>query len=171
MGERGCQFSRSWSSIHVNDIVALMWRLHKTGIGLTTGFTGSHTVTHNYSVYTLQLTRVHHNTCRVSSLCVHWLPIFQYRRICPPSELTCNPATLLLRLLLHCRLSTGQLDSQLTTNCTATRLDYWLTDWLTNSATRYIARELGRFYCWVTWCLSCRCCARIRCLATVASSS
>jgi hypothetical protein len=27
-----------------------MWRLYKTGIGLTTGFIGSHTVTHNYSV-------------------------------------------------------------------------------------------------------------------------
>jgi hypothetical protein len=26
---------------------------YKTGIGLTTGFIGSHTVTHNYSVYTL----------------------------------------------------------------------------------------------------------------------
>jgi hypothetical protein len=29
---------------------------YKTGIGLTTGFIGSHTVTHNYSVYTLPLT-------------------------------------------------------------------------------------------------------------------
>jgi hypothetical protein len=81
------------------------------------GFIGSHTVTHNYSVYTLQLTTVHHNTCRVSSLCLHWLPVFQYRRIRLPSELTCTSATLLRRLLLHCRLSTGQLDSQLTTNC------------------------------------------------------
>jgi hypothetical protein len=34
-------------------IVARMWRLYKTGIGLTNGFIGSHTVTHNYSVYTL----------------------------------------------------------------------------------------------------------------------
>jgi hypothetical protein len=33
-------------------IVPRMWRLYKTGIGLTTGFIGSHTVTHNYSVYT-----------------------------------------------------------------------------------------------------------------------
>jgi hypothetical protein len=41
-----------------------MWRLYKTGIGLTTGFFGSHTVTHNYSVYTLQLA-VHYSTCRV----------------------------------------------------------------------------------------------------------
>jgi hypothetical protein len=32
--------------------VACMWRLYKMGIGLTTGFIGSHTVTHNYSVYT-----------------------------------------------------------------------------------------------------------------------
>jgi hypothetical protein len=31
-------------------IVARMWRLYKTGIGLTTGFIRSHTVTHNYSV-------------------------------------------------------------------------------------------------------------------------
>jgi hypothetical protein len=28
----------------------------RRGIGLTTGFIGSHTVTHNYSVYTSQLT-------------------------------------------------------------------------------------------------------------------
>jgi hypothetical protein len=33
-------------------IVARMWRLYKTGIGLTTGFIGSHTVIHNCSVYT-----------------------------------------------------------------------------------------------------------------------
>jgi hypothetical protein len=37
-------------------IVARMWRLYKMGIGLTTGFIGSHTVTHNYSVYPSQLT-------------------------------------------------------------------------------------------------------------------
>jgi hypothetical protein len=30
-----------------------MRQLYKTGIGLTTGFIGSHTVTHNYSVHTL----------------------------------------------------------------------------------------------------------------------
>jgi hypothetical protein len=35
------------------NIVARMWRLYETGIGLTTGFIGSHTVTHNYSVDTL----------------------------------------------------------------------------------------------------------------------
>jgi hypothetical protein len=34
------------------NIVACSWRLYKTGIGLTTGFIGSHIVTHNYSVYT-----------------------------------------------------------------------------------------------------------------------
>jgi hypothetical protein len=37
-------------------IVARMWRLYNTGIGLTTGFIRSHSVTHNYSVYTLQFT-------------------------------------------------------------------------------------------------------------------
>jgi hypothetical protein len=62
-----------------------MWRLYKTGIWLTTGFIRSHTVTHNYSV---QLTTVHHNTCRVSSLCLHWLPVFQHRRTFSPLELT-----------------------------------------------------------------------------------
>jgi hypothetical protein len=42
--------------------VARMWRLCKTGIGLTAGFIGSHTVTHNYTVYTLTLA-VHYSTC------------------------------------------------------------------------------------------------------------
>jgi hypothetical protein len=32
---------------------AYVRRLYKTGIGLTAGFIGSHTVTHNYRVYTL----------------------------------------------------------------------------------------------------------------------
>jgi hypothetical protein len=62
---------------YINIVARIVWRLYKRGIGLTTGFIGSHTVTHNYSVYILQLTRVHHNTCRVSSLCLHWLPVFQ----------------------------------------------------------------------------------------------
>jgi hypothetical protein len=61
-----------------------MWRLYKTGIGLTTRFIGSHTVTHNYSVYTLTasqftivlaespykynwLSQLSHNSCWVSS--------------------------------------------------------------------------------------------------------
>jgi hypothetical protein len=43
--------------IFLENIVA---RMHgddyKMGIGLTTGFIRSHTVTHNYSVYTSQLT-------------------------------------------------------------------------------------------------------------------
>jgi hypothetical protein len=43
-----------------------MWRLYKTGIGLTTGFSGSHTQLHTITVYTLlQLLTVHYNTCRV----------------------------------------------------------------------------------------------------------
>jgi hypothetical protein len=44
-----------FSMKYVIYIVVRMWRLYKTGIGLTTGFIRSHTVTHNYSVYTLQL--------------------------------------------------------------------------------------------------------------------
>jgi hypothetical protein len=34
-------------------VARIVWQLYKMGIGLTTGFIGSHTVTHNYSVYTL----------------------------------------------------------------------------------------------------------------------
>jgi hypothetical protein len=45
------------------------------------------TVTLNYSAWTLQLT-VHYNTCRVFSLCLHWLPVCQHRRTCSPTELT-----------------------------------------------------------------------------------
>jgi hypothetical protein len=42
------------ATLEVMDIVARMCGdYYKTGIGLTTGFIGSHTVTHNYSVYTL----------------------------------------------------------------------------------------------------------------------
>jgi hypothetical protein len=61
-----------------------MRRLYKTDIGLTTGFIGSHTVTHNYSVYTPTasqftivlaespynynwLSQLSHNSCWVSS--------------------------------------------------------------------------------------------------------
>jgi hypothetical protein len=48
----------------------------RRGIGLTTGFIGSHTVT--ITVYTLlQLTTVHYNTCRVFTLYLHPLPLFQ----------------------------------------------------------------------------------------------
>jgi hypothetical protein len=45
----------------------MWWRLYKTGIGLTTGFIGSHTVTHNYSVYTLT---VHYSSLAESSHCI-----------------------------------------------------------------------------------------------------
>jgi hypothetical protein len=53
-------------------IVARMRRLYETGTGLTTGFIGSHTVTLNYSVYTLhsQFTIVPAE----SSYCVARLP-------------------------------------------------------------------------------------------------
>jgi hypothetical protein len=72
---------------HIEAIVARMRGLYKTGIGLTTGFIGSNTVTHNYSVYSLQLNIVHYNTCRVFTLYLHWLPVFQYRRIRSPATL------------------------------------------------------------------------------------
>jgi hypothetical protein len=50
---RGIYEVHRWDGLRCHDIVARMWRLYKTGIGLTTGFIGSHTVTLNYSVYTL----------------------------------------------------------------------------------------------------------------------
>jgi hypothetical protein len=40
---------------------AYVWRLYKTGIGLTTGFIGSHTVTHNYSQFTIVLAESSYN--------------------------------------------------------------------------------------------------------------
>jgi hypothetical protein len=48
-------YAEFYQRILFDDMVArIVWRLiYKTGIGLTTGFIGSHTVTHNYSVYTL----------------------------------------------------------------------------------------------------------------------
>jgi hypothetical protein len=41
------------SPIYKQKHVARMRLLYKTGYWMTTGFIGSHTVTHNYSVYTL----------------------------------------------------------------------------------------------------------------------
>jgi hypothetical protein len=38
------------------NIVTRKRRIYKMGIGSTTGFIGSHTITHNYSVYTLLFT-------------------------------------------------------------------------------------------------------------------
>jgi hypothetical protein len=44
-------------SLHTHiHIVTRMRRLYRTGIGLTTGFIGPNTITHNYSVYTSQRT-------------------------------------------------------------------------------------------------------------------
>jgi hypothetical protein len=86
-----------FSKNHLN-IVARMWRLYKTGIGLTTGFIGSHTVTHNYSVYTSQLT-VLYTRGESSHLCLHWLPDFQHRRICSASETTATASLTELREL------------------------------------------------------------------------
>jgi hypothetical protein len=54
---------------------------------VTTGFIGSHTVTHNYSVYALKLTTVHYHTCRIFTLYLHSFPVFQYRRIHSPATL------------------------------------------------------------------------------------
>jgi S-adenosylmethionine/arginine decarboxylase-like enzyme len=83
---RGC-FKTSLKNLKEYIVARIAWRLYKTGIGITTGFIESHTITHNYSVYALQLTTVHYNTCRVFTLCLHSLPVFQYRRIRSPATL------------------------------------------------------------------------------------
>jgi hypothetical protein len=73
---------------HSGDEIATYCRVYVATIirrvGVTTGFIGSHTVTHNYSVYTLT---AHYNTCRVFTLYLHWLPVFQYCRISSPATL------------------------------------------------------------------------------------
>jgi hypothetical protein len=47
-----------------------------------------HTRLHTITVYTLlQLLTVHYNTCRVYTLYLHWLPVFQYCRIRSPATL------------------------------------------------------------------------------------
>jgi hypothetical protein len=87
-----------------DDIVARMrGDYYKTGFGLTTGFIRSHTVTHNYSVYALQLTTVHYHTCRVFTPYLHSLPVFQSRRIRSPATLQlfseeCCSARILTRI-------------------------------------------------------------------------
>jgi hypothetical protein len=43
-------------SLNIKHIVARMWRLYETGVGLTTGFIGSLSVTSVTVYYTLQLT-------------------------------------------------------------------------------------------------------------------
>jgi hypothetical protein len=45
---------RSMATIYI--VARMRGDYYKTGIGLTTGFIGSQTVTHNYRVYTSQLT-------------------------------------------------------------------------------------------------------------------
>jgi hypothetical protein len=79
---------------------------------------------HNYSVYALQLTTVHYHTCRVFTLYLHWLPVFQYRRVRSPatlqlfSEDCCSARTLTrnscnCNSLLSCQLTLGWFCHQL----------------------------------------------------------
>jgi hypothetical protein len=49
----GCNVLRNPRIIKSSALSRVCGDYYKTGIGLTTGFVGSHTVTHNYSVYTL----------------------------------------------------------------------------------------------------------------------
>jgi hypothetical protein len=65
--------------------------IYKTGIGLTTGFIGSHIVTHNYSVYTLTApysSLQHLPSLHTVSSLVSCLPLSQ-------DPFACNSATLL----------------------------------------------------------------------------
>jgi hypothetical protein len=77
---------KCFNGLFLINIVACMQRLYKTGIGLTTGFIGSHTVTHNYSVYTL--TAPYRSLQHLPSSLVACLPISQ-------DPFACNSATLL----------------------------------------------------------------------------
>jgi hypothetical protein len=75
-----------------------------------------HTQLHTITVYTLlQLHTVHYNTCRVFTLYLHWLPVFQFRRIRSPATLQlfsedCCSARILTRnwkCPRHCYLPTN----------------------------------------------------------------
>jgi hypothetical protein len=142
-------------------------------VGLTTGFIGSHTVTHNYSVYALQLTTVHYNTCRVLTLYLHSLPVFQYRRIRSPATLQlfsedCCSARILTRnsnSLLSCQL-TNSADSAIsfiagerTPKKTPLRFPYcWMTSLPERTTKKTLVRSIvallsngykQRFHCWL----------------------
>jgi hypothetical protein len=58
-------------------IVARMWRLYIWRVLEWQLYLLDRTQLHTITVYTL-FTTVHYNTCRVSSLCLRWLPVFQY---------------------------------------------------------------------------------------------
>jgi hypothetical protein len=60
-----------------------------------------HTQLHTITVHTLYNSLQFTITLAESSLCLHWLPVFLCRWVLSTSELTCNSATLLWRLLLH----------------------------------------------------------------------
>jgi hypothetical protein len=135
-----------------------MWRLYNAGIGLTAGFIGSLTVTHNYSVYTLQLTTVQYNTCWVFTLYLHWLPVLQYRRICSPASLQlfsedCCSAQILTRNWICPRNCPSYIARERTPKKTPPPIPL-LYDVITG---RDPKENTGLFHC----------CLRIRCYATV----
>jgi hypothetical protein len=143
--------------LHV--VARLVWRLYKTGIGLTTGFIGSHTVTHNYSVYTLT---AHYSSLQhllslltVSSLAA-CLPIPDSARTPRLTDwLALGPNThssvfwrLPLQLTrLDCRFT---VDSRLDNSARTPRLNYYYY-YYSRSTLLYSS---GRPTVGVTWCLT-----------------
>jgi hypothetical protein len=95
--------------------------LYKTGIGLTTGFIGSHTVTHNYSVYTptAHCSSLQHlpNLLTVSSLVARLLIPDSART---PRLADARPEYSLFRILETCSLQLTRLDCRFTVD---SRLD------------------------------------------------
>jgi hypothetical protein len=94
--ERFLKQKKTKKLVHI--VVRIVWRLYKTG-WIDNWI---YWITHNYSVYALQLTTVHYHTCRVFTLYLHSLPVFQYRRIHSPATLQlfsedCCSAQLLTR--------------------------------------------------------------------------
>jgi hypothetical protein len=75
-------FSQYLRKIHLN-IVARTATIIRRVLDWQLDLLDTLTVTLNYSVYTLQLTRA-----ESSHLCLHWLPVFQHRRNCSHSEPT-----------------------------------------------------------------------------------
>jgi hypothetical protein len=86
--------------LYVQNIVERTATNITRGLGWQLDLLGTVTVTLNYSVHTLQFT-------------VHWLPVFQHRKICSPSELTATASLT--------ELGNSTPNSQLTA---ATRLEY-----------------------------------------------
>jgi hypothetical protein len=123
-----------------------MWRLYKTGIGLTTGFIGSHTVTHNYSVYASQLTTI-------ESVLFHWRLRLQLCNHCC-NQLLWRPLPLLINWSRSAveywtpssrwPPTSGYVAREQTTKKTPLRFPYCWNDFITGTDRK---ENAGRFHC------------------------